>query len=89
MYVQRLLRVEGVIVDLVQEITEAVYGIVSSSVQEEIAVNKHEGPNDTRLLPTAIEDESLPSDEQLKQVRSQKINLSSHIDNIIQVYQCQ
>ncbi|XP_022972323.1 glycerophosphodiester phosphodiesterase GDPD1, chloroplastic-like [Cucurbita maxima] len=86
-YVQRLLRVGGVIVDLVQEITEAVYGIISSPVQEERAVNKHEGPNDTRLLPTAIEDEGLPSEEQLKQVRSQKINLSSHIDNIIQVYQ--
>ncbi|CAK9324856.1 unnamed protein product [Citrullus colocynthis] len=88
-YVQRLLGVEGVIVDLVQEITEAVSDIISSECKE--------GSREHRIDMKA---ETKPElyQQQMKmrpcflmngeQVCSQNINLSSHIDNIIQFYQC-
>lgn len=88
---QRLLSVEGVIVDLVQEITEAVSDIISSSEQEEGALEQQ-----MEMMAKTKPDFSQQKMKMRacflmnsEQVRSQKINLSSHIDNIIQVYQCQ
>ncbi|XP_022145210.1 LOW QUALITY PROTEIN: glycerophosphodiester phosphodiesterase GDPD1, chloroplastic-like [Momordica charantia] len=87
-YVQRLLGVEGVIVDLVQDITGAVSDIITSS-------NWDEGFAEQQMKMKATSPDF--SQPQMmtracflinnKQVLSQKINLDSHIDHIIQVYQ--
>ncbi|XP_038880107.1 glycerophosphodiester phosphodiesterase GDPD1, chloroplastic-like isoform X2 [Benincasa hispida] len=84
-YVQRLLAVEGVIVDLVQEITGAVSDIISSEQEE----GSHEQQMNmkARTKPDYSQQRAcfLMNGEQ---VCSQNTSLSSHIDNIIQFYRC-
>ena len=82
---QRLLGIEGVIVDVVQEITEAVSNTISSEQEE----SSHEQQMNVkaRTKPNLSQKRAcfLLNGEQ---GCSQNISLSSHIDNIIQLYQC-
>ncbi|KGN53031.1 glycerophosphodiester phosphodiesterase GDPD1, chloroplastic isoform X1 [Cucumis sativus] len=84
-YVQRLLGIEGVIVDVVKEIAEAVSNTISSEQEE----SSHEQQMNmkARTKPNLSQKRAcfLLNGEQ---GCSQNISLSSHIDNIIQLYQC-